>query len=207
MKAIVPSKILVKVTVNDALAADLRSAGFEAYKRTVTQEAAIEQRHTVAAKERGVNPLRFAQEGGRQVADSGTPVFGREGQHNVSLVKVAEDITAQLPALKLVGVNIQTKTDGKHVVWQVYEPTAKDKPVVVPSGAIKFHLDALNKRVYGNLHVWRNPDGSVTVNAGSPTNDSVSGAKDLRIHEQGQSIRCVERPKTAAKPPAAIETA
>lgn len=204
MKANVPAKVIVKITVNQNLADDLREAGFTAYKRTISQQAEIDARHTSAAEERGVDPMRFAQTlahphtgeivvAGRAKPDSGTPVFGRNGQTNVSLIQVAADIARELPNLKLVGVNMQTKPDGKSVVWQVYEPATSEKPEIVPAGGIKFHLGELNETIYGHLHVWRNPDDSLTVNAGSPMRDNVRDPKVLRILEHGCSIRCVAR--------------
>lgn len=193
MKADIPQTIMVKITVNDELAATLREAGFNHRQQTRQQFEAKEARHEDAANKRGVDPMRFASEG-RKIVDSGTPVFGKQGQNKVSLKHTINDIVGQFPDYSLVGLNVQTKTDGKHVMWQVFKAPADGQNKVEPSGAEKFHINAMMNRIYGHCHVWRNPiEGTITINVGAPMDEKTPGAKDLRIYEQALSIRCVDR--------------
>lgn len=208
MKAESPVVVMVKIALNRDGFEDVRDA-FNIDKVSVARAAGIEQRHIERAEERGVNPMRFAQgSGGRNAPDSGTPIFGSQGQSIVSLYHVLEDLRQQLPHLKLVSKFVQKK-DGpkgpKHTLVLVYDAPTAEKPEVTPDGAQRFHIQRLTRRIYNHLHVWRNPSDrgqTITINAGGgidhvigPNRDDKEpgGSKDLRIYEQGRSIRCVER--------------
>ncbi len=213
MRAIVPHTIMVKVTINDNLAEELQEAGFNHYQPAqpvLEKPEQREARHTASALERGVDPLRFATgtvepnivdgavQGntmyGRVKADSGTPVFGRQGQRTVSLTHTIGDIRAQFPNFALVSLNVQKRPLGKNLLWLIFSEPTETRKAINPSGAERFHLDEIVDRIYQFCHVWRNPlEGTITINVSAPMSDDVTGAKDLRIYEQAKSIRCVPR--------------
>jgi hypothetical protein len=193
MKSESPRLIMVKVTINDNLADDLKQTegAFDHYQPAQqlietpeelwARQEGREQKRVAQAQELQLDPYRFVT-AGRAMADSGIRVFGEQGERNVSLKHVPRDIAEQFPEFSLVSLNIQRRQMGKNLLWMVYSRPSEGRKAIVPSGAERYRIGLIVDSIYGHCHVWRNPaENSITINVGAPQNEKSKNIKDLRI--------------------------
>ena len=113
---------------------------------------------------------------GQPIGDSGTPVFGwdKQGRTNVSLIHIFEDLVRGLE-FPYTGMRLRHK-EGKNVVrLELYFSEGRE-----PRGmteAIKALVTRHIMKVWAHVHIFRNPDWTVTVNAVTP----VSGIGDKKV--------------------------
>ncbi|TAK03557.1 hypothetical protein EPO34_00120 [Patescibacteria group bacterium] len=135
----------------------------------------LNDRHAEEAKAVGLEPTRYEQdliEGGRdgkgavKRADSGVKVFGQDGLSLARIDAYVADLKAA--GAKLVEAHIQRK--------KINNPQQRGVLILgyisgnaIPGKELTAELlgavDAMMKRTYGAIHVWKNPPGSAhTVN-------------------------------------------
>jgi hypothetical protein len=152
-----PNAILVKVSVNSKWEERFRGVGVLV---KTPDEATLELKHMFHALSVNQNPYGVRP----QTADSGTPVFGKEGATDVSLVGLFQGLRDQgyIPG----GIHIRTRGEKKLNVLVIPFIFQGEQDVATPAMALSEEFISAS---WGFIHVWVNPpqeDGRVihTVN-------------------------------------------
>lgn len=169
----VPDRVFVKIRVNERWRDSLKNAGLHIVRRTPEKEAELEQRHTEHAESVGRQAHVI-----RQVADSGVPVFDKNGIQFIGLCQLHGELTKA--GYQRVGGHVLEKaTTGGFVMLTLvleYSQTASNNSTPIPPAAQPVIARLLATRRWGFTHVWANPpdaDGKIvhTVNASHREDD------------------------------------
>ncbi len=169
-----PKVVLVKFNINPKWDERFRQAGIPVKS---PDENALELAHILHAVEMGRNPYQY-----RQVADSGVPAFGKEGEQNVSINGLLAELRSE--GYSPVGIHIRTRTraDNKFnvlVMPFILMPEGNGNGVVPPI------LDNFLKvSCWGFVHVWMNPpqeDGTIVHTVNLSHREERAPEKNLRF--------------------------
>jgi len=168
-----PDRIFLKVRTNERWRDDLQQAGLHFVRRTAEKEQRLEQKHIAHAE--SVGRAAYAI---RQTADSGVPVFGKNGIQFVSLRQLHGELT-QRAGYQRVGGHVLEKGNFDMltlVLEYEYGPISNGNSTPIPPTAQSIIARLLATQRWGFTHVWANPpgpDGRIvhTVNVSHREND------------------------------------
>lgn len=148
----VATTILVKFNVNPRWEQRFIEAGVP---QKTPDEWALELKHMLHATDFGRNPFEKRPD----IADSGVPVFGKEGEQDVSLNGLFAELrqAGYFPT----GVHIRTRTREPNKFNALVIPFVQgaDESLTTQCAAL---LDEILKTSWGHVHVWANPPQSDT---------------------------------------------
>jgi hypothetical protein len=151
--------VLVKFNLNEKWEGRFRAAGVPL--RT-PDEAALELKHVFSALDTNRNPYQFRP----QIADSGVPVFGKDGARDISITGLFGELRRY--GYSPTGVHIRTRGDKKSNVLVIpfVQPGSGQSAVAISTMGL---IEEFSSASWGFVHVWINPpqeDGVVihTVN-------------------------------------------
>lgn len=187
-------KVIVKPRVNERTARLLIDAGVPFNVRTTQRQNELTTKNAQAAQAAGRDGFRGDRidAAGNVQADTDAPVFGwdAEGRQSVSLRHVLADVRAKF-GWEVTAVSMFRK-EGDRMYFLVI--VLEDKPAMAMTPALHALLGKAMDRVYGHLHVYRNLDGSVTVNPAHALDEGQAGEiRDLRLIDREAHMRCVLR--------------
>ena len=185
-----PEKVMLNIRLNSKRALEfINEGGLRLIGRDKVQDAAIMARQRAESEKLGRDHDRGnrVDASGVKRGDSGTPIFSwaPEGRQNISLHKVFKDIEAM--GYHVVDAHLMRKDNDRMYSLRVSFNGSTDSDFKLSDTAERLLGDALG-RPYGHLHIFRNPDGSMTVNPAHAL-DKSEEEKVLRIREDG-SVRC-----------------
>lgn len=176
-----PDVILVKFNVNEKWEGRLKEAGVPL---KTPDEAALELKHMFHALGASQNPYAFRQ----QIADSGIPVFGKEGARDVSINGLFAELRSYgyFPS----GVHVRTREDKKFnalVIPFAKPANGNNNTLVITGETVMGLIKEFIAVSWGFVHVWANPpqeDGRVihTVNLSHRDVDKIP-QKDLHFQK------------------------
>jgi hypothetical protein len=155
----VPDKVLVKFNVNPKKCERLSAFGVPIKPVNFDRKNAA---HEAQAQEHGRAAFRY-----REVADSGVPVFGKDGAQNVSLAHVWGELPGK--GYAITDIHMLPKSQGKMMTLVITLEDGAEEPLEC-SAKLMQELKNLLACAWQYVHVWANPpneDGKVihTVNA------------------------------------------
>jgi len=164
-----PDIILVKFNLNPKWAEKFERLGVP---RKSSLSFLKENAHARQAEKLGRDPYRY----GRPVADSGVPVFGKQGIQEVSLFDLLKEL---LDRYKITDIHLRPRRDEKMdvLVVSLMVSLSPGEEVVLSSSASQELLSFLAVSCWGYCHVWANPpsdDGRIvhTVHSSHRAPDS-----------------------------------
>lgn len=190
------TKVLVRIRLNPRWAERLQEAGVDLILRSLEDERRLIERKKTEAESVGREPFRGERKDatGTLQPDSGKSVFGwdQRGRENVSLAFLERDL--EKVGFVLAGANLMQKEgDRMYFLYLTFESSGRETPLA-PSREVMAMIRQLLGRFYGNVHAFKNPNGSCTVN---PAHAVVEGElpagtplRQLRINATGH-FRCV----------------
>ncbi|OGZ92568.1 MAG: hypothetical protein A2549_03150 [Candidatus Staskawiczbacteria bacterium RIFOXYD2_FULL_37_10] len=124
---------------------------------------AKEAKHVAHAQQFGREAYAIRKE----VADSGVPVFGKEGIQNVSLYETLQDLLAEY---EVVDIHIRPRRDGTRWISVLVINFSHGGRSISNQPALDTTLEFLSSSCWGFCHVWANPpqdDGRIvhTINS------------------------------------------
>lgn len=162
-----PDIILVKFNISPNWCQRFEEAGV---LRSSPSEVELEEKHIVGAQKLGRDAYVY-----RDIADSGVPIFGREGVQQISISGLLPELERE--GYKVSGVHIRTRTQKKFDVLVISFELAGESGRLLAE-AIALVKEFLRVSCWGFVHVWANPpDGKGriphTVNLGHREVDKV----------------------------------
>ncbi|MEI6627033.1 MAG: hypothetical protein WCL61_00345 [bacterium] len=158
------TKILIRVRIADSAAEELRKVGGIA-KAVLSQakQREIIENHAFQAEQLGKDAFRGnrTDAAGNRQADSGKPRtgWGPTGWTMISFDRIMAEMKAI--GFNLIGTNIIKKA-GDHMSF-LYLNFADGEPVQLSKEA-EVAIQAIMERVFEFVHVFDNPDRSITIN-------------------------------------------
>ena len=143
----VPTTIIFSFRLNARRAEELERAGIERRKITREQEEEREARHIAQAKQHGRRPYAF-----REKADSGTPIFGKDGVRDVGINPTISEI--QKAGYSLTQIFLEVKEEPMKRLLVYFEKGGK--PYEGSSSLWRALFFVLSVG-WGYCHVWANP--------------------------------------------------
>jgi len=188
------------------------AVGIVVNARSKARNEEIAAAHAAEAKTVGLDGFRAGRTDaiGTKQADSGRPLFGWEGAKYEAMTLGALRGDLAKTGYVLVNANlVQKEGDRMAKLYVRFEPRQTGTPAEMSLETSNL-IDEVLTQVYKNLHVFRNPNGSATVN---PLNmvpaDQRSGITDprsLRMSVDGSfenvKVRLPAATPTAPTPPA-----
>lgn len=179
-----PDVILVKFNVNEKWEARLKKVGV---LLKTPDEAALELKHMFHALEVGQNPFAFRQ----QIADSGVPIFGKDGEKDVSINGLFAEFRSSgyFPS----GVHIRRREDKKFNALVVPFVKLASGNNTITGETVMDLIEEFIAVSWGFVHIWDNPpqeDGRVvhTVNLSHRDVDKAP-QKSLHFQKKGWIIK------------------
>lgn len=162
-----PARVLVKANINPRWAE--RIVALDIPVKEVNFQR-LEEKHIEHAEEHG----RQAYTVRKDIADSGVPVFGKDG--GLQNASVAEPLEALVKGYRLADIHIHQKRQEQSVMSTVvltFEQGLEGKVVPLPREVVEL----FTKSSWGYVHIWANPpkdDGTVihTVNCSHRSDDA-----------------------------------
>ena len=159
-KAEMPNTVLYKFNLNKTWRERLLALGVPEKQPNFE---AKEAEHVAHAQQYG----REAYAIRKNVADSGVPVFGKEGIQSVSLYETLQDLLAEY---EVVDIHIRPRRDGTRWISVLVINFSHGGRSISNQPALDETLEFLSSSCWGYCHVWANPpqdDGRVihTINS------------------------------------------
>lgn len=181
------TKILVRIRCNPAVALEqLVPAGLPLNARTGERDQAIIARYEAEAKANGTDPYFMSREdrAGTRRSDSGIPVFGKQGAQNVCPATLRTDLEAM--GYVMVGATVLNKEgDEMYFLVLTFLPSVTGIEPAALTGEATAIIGRVMAKNFQYMHVWKNPDGSATVNP-AHVGDVNRGTKNLRLSAEGE---------------------
>lgn len=172
--AVWPNRILLKANINERQADKFLGLGVSEIKQ---DEQAKEVKHVAQAEEHGREAHRY-----RQVADSGVPVFGKNGAQSVSVEMALQEL---LVAYKFINVHLRARRDQNRWMRVLVVVLARDGERTVGDALLNALREFYCVSSWGFVHVWANPpqeDGQVVHTVNCSHKEEVATAKsNLRL--------------------------
>jgi|SRR3989344_3716067 len=158
-----PDVVLYKTNVNRNWSRKLKELGVPLKQSDFEKR---EQQHVAHAIKHGREPFRFR--GKDQPADSGVPVFGKDGLQEVSLYELLQELTT---IYNVVDIHLRPTKPGGNQNMEVLVVSFSDgEELNTNTDAFQELMRFLASSCWGYCHVWANPpqdDGRIihTVNS------------------------------------------
>ena len=156
-----PDVVLYKTNVNKNWSKRLKELGVQLKNPDFE---AKEKKHIDHAKRFGREPFKFRGE----IADSGVPVFGKDGLKEVSLYELLQELST---IYNVVDIHLRPTKPGGNPHMEVLVVSFSDgEEFVGNTDAFQELMRFLASSCWGHVHVWANPpqdDGRIihTVNS------------------------------------------
>ena len=137
--------VLVKANINPKWLQRFQEAGISLKS---PDEGALELKHIFHALERRKNPYAIRQE----IADSGTQVFGKSGEQNISINGLSQELrnAGYFPS----GVHIRRRAEKKFNVLVIPFIAGGEESLLPQAASL---LKEFFRVCWGYVHVWVNP--------------------------------------------------
>lgn len=157
LRAPEPQVVLLKFNVNSQRGQELEVAGIP---RKAADWLSREEKHVEHARDNRREAYRF-----RDVADSGVPVFGKQGAMAVQVLPAWQELS--VAGFHLRDIHLVSRRDGKMDILVM--SLAKERESAAPSSLAAQLVTNILASSWEFVHVWANPpqkDGAVvhTVN-------------------------------------------
>lgn len=155
-----PDTVLYKFNLNESWSKKLLALGVP---EKHPDFEAKEHKHIQHAQQYDRDAFRYRKD----VADSGVPVFGKDGLRNVSMYEVLKELAA---VYEVVDIHIRPRRDGNRWMNVLVVSFSHGEKFISSDNAFQELLSFLSSSCWGYVHVWANPpqeDGRVihTVNS------------------------------------------
>ena len=176
LKAPLADTVLFKFNLNNRWRDKLLTLGVPMKARDVEAE---EAKHVAHAEAFDREAYRY-----RDVADSGVPIFGKEGLQNVSLYEMLQELVT---TYEVVDIHIKERRDGAKWMSVLVISFSHGQQAERNTEAFQELLSFLASSCWGYVHVWANPpqeDGRIihTVNSSHREQDKTP---ELALHLAG----------------------
>ena len=178
-KATSLTSILLKFKVNRNFLERLKAAGFRHVYRTRAEQKVLTAKNVKEAKGQGKSgfELNRSDKAGNVQADSGEP-FIQETDVTLTEVPVGIEEIGLVP----VSANTLEKEGEKGGAGFLCINFAdNDQPEIEFTEEQQELINILLARCYGNVNVWKNPGGSMTVNPSSAHQDNKKSKGSLNL--------------------------
>ncbi|MDP3882497.1 MAG: hypothetical protein Q8Q48_00360 [Candidatus Staskawiczbacteria bacterium] len=176
-RAVWPNRILLKANINERQAEKFLRLGVPEVQQ---DEQAKDQKHAAHAVAAGRDAHRYRKD----AADSGVPVFGKDGAQNVS---VEMSLCELLAVYTIVNIHIRARRDQNRWMRVLVVVFAKEGENVATEPVKNSLREFYGMSSWGFCHIWANPpqeDGTVvnTVNL-SHKDEANEATLSLRLND------------------------